>query len=81
MPKLGLKLFSPSDSPEYRRTRIIFAVIYFIAVSAVLFPWPKVWDLYPMIFGLPFLMIWMVLAIATIFLGLFYIFRSEPKGE
>jgi sterol desaturase/sphingolipid hydroxylase (fatty acid hydroxylase superfamily) len=81
MSKLGLQLFSPSDPPEYRRMRLIFLAVYGIAVGAVIFPWPKVWGIYPIILGLPFLMVWMVLAIVTIFLGLFFLFRSEPKGE
>ncbi|MBH30363.1 MAG: hypothetical protein CMG71_00035 [Candidatus Marinimicrobia bacterium] len=81
MIKRGLRLFSPSDSPEYRRTRRIFLVVYGAAVAAVLFPWPKVWEMYPMILGIPFFMVWMVLAIVTIFLGLLILFRSEPKGE
>ena len=81
MTKIGLKLFSPSDLPQYRRRRLIFLVVYGAAVSAILFPWPRVWGIYPMILGLPFLMVWMVLAIVTIFLGLVFLFRSEPKGE
>lgn len=79
MSKLGLRIFSPSDGPDYRRTRIIFLIIYFAAVSAVLFPWPKVWGITPMILGLPFAIIWMVLAIGAIFGGLVLLYRSEPE--
>jgi hypothetical protein len=81
MSKLGLHFFSSSDGPLYRRTRIIFLVIYAVAVSAVLFPWPKVWGIYPMVLGLPFSMFWMVLAIVAIFLGLALLYRSEPEEE
>ena len=81
MSKLGLHFFSQSDGPVYRRTRIIFLIIYTVAVSAVLFPWPKVWGIYPMVLGLPFFMFWMVLAIVTIFLGLALLYRSEPEEE
>ena len=81
MSKLGLHFFLPSDGPVYRRTRIIFLIIYTGAVSAVLFPWPKVWGIYPMVLGLPFFMFWMVMAIVAIFLGLALLYRSEPEEE
>ena len=81
MSKLGLRFFSPSDGPVYRRTRIIFLIIYIVTVAAVLFPWPKVWGIYPMVLGLPFSMFWMVLAIVAIFLGLALLYRSEPEEE
>ena len=79
MNKLGLHFFSPSDAPKYRRTRILFLIIYAAAVSAILFPWPKVWGIYPMVLGLPFLMFWIILAVVAIFLGLVLLYRSEPE--
>ena len=74
-------IFSRPDGPVYKRTRIIFLIIYIVAVSAVLFPWPKVWGIYPMVLDLPFFMFWKVLAIAAIFLGLALLYRSEPEEE
>ena len=79
MNKLGLHFFSPADAPKYKRTRTLFLIIYAAAVSAILFPWPKVWGIEPRVLGLAFLMFWMVRAVVAIFLGLVLLYRSEPE--
>ena len=77
-----LVLFPPGSDPARRRRRTIFASVYLVA--AVMVTWP-VYSLFsgtfPLVFGLPLSLVWILLALTVVFCGVLWLYRSDRDGD
>lgn len=76
----GLALFRPGTDPARRRRRLIFLAIYVLVAASLVWPiFPLFSGVHPLIFGLPFSLAWVILALGVMFTVLFWLFRSEHR--
>ena len=77
----GLVLFRPDASLEYRRRRLLFAAVVALATASVIWPiYPLFSAAFPLIFGLPLSLAWVVMAILVVFLALVWLFWREERA-
>lgn len=72
------QLFAPDTPRHVRRRRLIFLAVWLLAAAMV------VWPLYPWLgargtlaFGLPFSLVWVILALAIQFTALLWLYLGE----
>lgn len=81
LPK-GLVFFSPQASPRRKRRRTLFVVIVLAAALALVWPvYPPFGGIRPLVLGLPFSLVWVVLWLFVVFAALVWLYRTEDDGR
>lgn len=76
-----LALFPPGTDPARRRRRKIFLAVYVAIALLLIWPvYPFFARPFPLVFGLPFSLAWVVAALGLMFVALVWLFRSEENG-
>lgn len=74
----GLVFFASDAPPEYKRRRIIFAVIAGLACLSIVWPvYPLFSTIYPMLFNLPFSLGWLVIWLIITLCALGWLYKTE----
>lgn len=74
-------VFFTTDAPaRYRTKRILFVIVIGIAIMMTGWPlYPYFSGIYPLIFGLPFSLAWIILWLAISLVALIVLFATEPQ--
>lgn len=76
----GPELFSEHMSPAARRRRIGVLVVLLVASAALIWPVYDVFGgLYPLIFGLPLSLAWVVLWLFVVFGAVLWLYLTDPQ--
>ncbi len=77
----GLTLFRPGTDPAKRRRRRIFLAVYLLVAALLVWPiFPMFSGIHPLIFGLPFSLTWVLLALSVMFGTLVWLFLREDHA-
>ncbi len=79
-PPAGLALFRPGTDPARRRRRQVFLIVYLVVAALLTWPiFPRFSGIRPLVFGLPFSLAWVIMALAVMFAALVWLYNTEDQ--